>query len=157
MLTTDAFIIAQLLDAGADVRAVTTRYGGIQRRWLCDGACARGSREGIHLGAGRCQHNRDERASGATALHLAARRGNIDALVLLLHYGANPNAIGENGWCVAHPVANGPCGGPYARLSVTVCLPAAGLVLGLDVEGMPPGPRCTKPSHTARPGASSGC
>jgi ankyrin repeat protein len=38
------------------------------------------------------------RGRGSTALHLAARRDNVDALTLLLHFHAPVNARGENGW-----------------------------------------------------------
>ena len=38
--------------------------------------------------------------SGGTALHLAARRGNVDALTLLVQYGTAINGHGQNGWYV---------------------------------------------------------
>jgi len=38
-------------------------------------------------------------------LHLAARRGNADAVAMLLHFGAPVDAQGENGWTALHEAA----------------------------------------------------
>lgn len=36
--------------------------------------------------------------NGSTPLHLAARRGNLEQVIVLLQAGCDMNAKGENGW-----------------------------------------------------------
>ena len=97
--------ISVLLHAGVDPNAVNGN-GNTLLHYAVDGDCTKEVLQAIvESGIDVKATNRN----GITALMTASRRGNIDAISVLLHAGADPNIVDGNGNTLLHYAVDGDC------------------------------------------------
>ena len=97
--------ISVLLHAGADPNIVDGN-GNTLFRYAVDGNCSKKVLQAI-VESDVVVNIRDK--NGKTALMKASRQGNIDAISVLLHAGADPNIVDGNGNTLLHYAVDGDC------------------------------------------------
>ena len=94
-----------LLHAGADPNIVDGN-GNTLFRYAVDGDCSKKVLQAI-VESDVVVNNRNK--NGKTALIKASKRGNRDAICVLLHTGADPNIVDGNGNTLLHYTVHGHC------------------------------------------------